>query len=71
MTPSRVTVVVNGQPHELPAGATVADAVAQVAVDARRVAVARNAEVIPRSAWPTTTLREGDRLEVLTAIQGG
>jgi sulfur carrier protein len=35
------------------------------------IAVARNGEVVPRSAWPSTTLDAGDHLEVLGASQGG
>jgi sulfur carrier protein len=38
---------------------------------ARGVAVAVNGEVVPRSAWETTGLHPGDRVEVLTAAQGG
>jgi sulfur carrier protein len=33
--------------------------------------VARNGEVVPRSAWPTTALDDNDHLEVLGASQGG
>ncbi|TVU65386.1 sulfur carrier protein ThiS [Paenarthrobacter nitroguajacolicus] len=35
------------------------------------VAVARNSEVVPRSQWSTTTLADGDELELVTAVQGG
>lgn len=57
----------------MPAGARVAEVVAALAgaPDARGVAVAVNGEVVPRRSWPTTTLRAGDRVEVLTATQGG
>ena len=37
----------------------------------RGIAVALNGEVVPRSAWDVTDLRPGDRVEVLTAAQGG
>jgi sulfur carrier protein len=33
--------------------------------------VAVNGEVVPRSTWATASLRDGDRVEVLTAAQGG
>jgi len=35
------------------------------------LAVAHNGEVIPRGGWPELVLREGDRVDVLTAVQGG
>jgi sulfur carrier protein len=68
-----VNVTLNGRPAEMPRGATLADAVAAVGHDAsaRGVAVARNGEVARRSEWPTTRLQESDRIEILTAVQGG
>jgi len=64
-------VHVNGEPRELPDGAGLAEAVASVTTARTGVAAALNGEVVRRSAWETTTLRDGDRLEVLTAVQGG
>lgn len=64
-------VIVNGQPRELPDGTTVADAVATVTPAASGVAAALNDEVVRRADWTATPLREADRLEVLTAVQGG
>ncbi len=64
-------LTVNGAPGELPAGTTVAALVEERAADARRVAVARNGEVVPRSAWGRTQLEEGDAVEVLAATAGG
>ncbi|MDL4819922.1 sulfur carrier protein ThiS [Actinomadura opuntiae] len=64
-------ITVNGEPRELPDGASVAQAVASVTTAASGVAAALNDEVVRRSAWEATTLREADRLEVLTAVQGG
>lgn len=64
-------VTVNGDRFTLADGATVADIVARLAQEARRAAVARNGEVVPRSAWPTTRLAAGDAVEVLVAAAGG
>jgi sulfur carrier protein len=66
-------ILVNGEPVELPDGVTVAEVVAKLSGDhqGRGVAVARNGEVVPRASWDTTTVAAGDRLEVLTATQGG
>ncbi|MWA01254.1 sulfur carrier protein ThiS [Actinomadura sp. LD22] len=64
-------IIVNGEPRELPDGASVAQAVAAVTTAASGVAAALNDEVVRRSAWEATPLREADRLEVLTAVQGG
>ena len=66
-------VLLNGAERELADGATV-----QAAVDALElpaaghgVAVAVDAEVVPRTQWQEHTLQDGARVEVLRAIQGG
>ena len=68
-----MNVIVNGEPRQLPAGATVAGVIEllDVAPGARGVAVAVDGEVIARSRWTDTELREGSTVEVLAAIQGG
>ncbi|HEX2162144.1 MAG TPA: sulfur carrier protein ThiS [Thermoleophilaceae bacterium] len=68
-----LTVTLNGEPHELPDGATVADAVEAVGApaDGRGVAAAVGGEVVPRGAWATHPLASDDRVEVLQAVQGG
>jgi sulfur carrier protein len=64
---------VNGAPAPLPSPPTVGALVAVMAgsVGGRGIAVAVNGEVVPRSAWDDTGLEPGDRVEVLTAAQGG
>lgn len=64
-------LTVNGVGRQLPGEVTVAALVAQLTGENRGVAVAVNGEVVPRSGWPARTLRDGDRVEVLTAAQGG
>lgn len=62
---------VNGKQVELEPGATVETVLEQLEVGAAGVAVALNGEVVPRSAWADTMLGPDDRVEVLTAAQGG
>ncbi|SCG34733.1 sulfur carrier protein ThiS [Micromonospora halophytica] len=64
-------LIVNGAGRTVPGGATVADVVRQVTGQQRGLAVAVNGEVVPRTGWPATVLRDGDRVEVLSAAQGG
>ena len=66
-------VLVNGEPTELEAGATVQSALAGLALPGgeRGVAVAVDAEVVPRGEWTARELSDGARVEVLRAIQGG
>ena len=70
---ARVNVVLNGRDAELPEGATVADAVAalEVPAEGRGVAVAVDAEVVPRGRWELHALSDGSQVEVVRAVQGG
>lgn len=65
-------ISVNG--HDVPLrAATVSDFLAQQAVEIgpRGVAVALNGSVVPRSAWSETSLKPGDYIEIVRAMQGG
>jgi thiamine biosynthesis protein ThiS len=65
-------VVVNGEERSVDSAATVRDVVRSLGTDAELgVAVALNGEVVAKSAWEGTTLKEADRVEVLRAIGGG
>jgi sulfur carrier protein len=66
-----VNVIVNGEPREVADGATVASVVEIVTEAPSGVAVALNGEIVRRADWAATTVTEADRLEVLTAVQGG
>jgi sulfur carrier protein len=68
-----VKVLLNGSETELAAGATVQSALDSLALPAagRGVAVAVDAEVVPRAEWPATQLHDGARVEIVRAIQGG
>jgi sulfur carrier protein len=67
-----VIVELNGRPTEVPETATVETVVGTLEVDpGRGVAVAVDAEVVPRSEWGRRRVDDGSRVEVLTAMQGG
>jgi sulfur carrier protein len=63
-------ITVNGEPRELTG--TVDELLDALGVEVRRgMAVAVDAEVVPRGAWATTEVRSGARVEIVTAVQGG
>ncbi|MFE9553463.1 sulfur carrier protein ThiS [Streptomyces sp. NPDC006692] len=66
-----MTISVNGEPRALASGTTLDALVATLTPSRSGVAAAVNEAVVPRSAWPVTMLGDGDRVEVLTAVQGG
>lgn len=67
-----MNVIVNGERRKLEPGTTVGDVVRSIpGLSERGTAVALNGEVVARRAWDEVRVAEGDRLEVLTAVQGG
>ncbi|MCF3183812.1 MULTISPECIES: sulfur carrier protein ThiS [unclassified Streptomyces] len=66
-----MTISVNGEPREVAAGTTLDAVVATLTAAPSGVAAALNETVVPRGQWPLTTVGDGDRVEVLTAVQGG
>ena len=66
-----VTVMVNDETRALPDGATVADLVATLGLGTRRIAVEVNRMVVPRAEYRSTTLRDGDAVEVIHFVGGG
>jgi thiamine biosynthesis protein ThiS len=62
---------INGEQREFPDGLTVAALVAQLGMKPDRVAVELNLEIVPRTQWDTTMLKNGDKLEVVHFVGGG
>lgn len=65
------SIRVNGEPREVPAGTTLAEVVAALSTAPSGIAAAVNEAVVPRGRWADTRLADGDRVEILTAVQGG
>lgn len=69
-----LTLVLNGQTRTfatLSQPSSLDLLIAELALKGDRVAVEHNGEIVPRAAWPQTTLTEGDRLEVVHFVGGG
>lgn len=66
-----MTITVNGEPREVPAGIGIADLLAQLGLQAGRVAVERNHEILPRSDWQTTRVEPNDIYEIVQFVGGG
>ncbi|MFC8365783.1 sulfur carrier protein ThiS [Streptomyces griseorubiginosus] len=66
-----MNISVNGQPRQFAPGTALDTVVRALTAAPSGVAAALNETVVPRTQWPSTPLAEGDRVEVLTAVQGG
>ena len=66
-----MSVTVNGERIGIAPGTTVAALVTRLGARPTGTAVALNGDVVPRSAWTTSKIADGDYIEVLAAVQGG
>ena len=64
-------LLINGDERTIPGAGDVAALVAALGLDPRKVAVERNLEIVPRSLYGVTALRDGDRIEIVHFIGGG
>jgi len=67
------TITVNGEPHDVPDHLTIEALLKHVGRDPAvpGVAVAVGERVVRRADWAETPLTDGDRVEIITAAQGG
>ena len=63
--------MVNGKKLEVTDGAAITALLKELNIDPLRVAVQLNLEIIKRERYDTTTLRAGDKLEIITFMAGG
>jgi thiamine biosynthesis protein ThiS len=61
----------NGEPFELDEPLSVADLLIRLDIDARRVAVEHNLEILRRHLFSDTLVNEGDRVEIVNFVGGG
>jgi thiamine biosynthesis protein ThiS len=64
-------ITLNGDPHELAGPLTVSELLTRLHIDARRVAVELNLVVLKRHTFDTTTIRDGDEVEIVNFVGGG
>jgi thiamine biosynthesis protein ThiS len=65
------SIVVNGEERAAKPGATVAELLRELGLDAGRVAIERNLEILPRPKWFETKVEAGDRYEIVQFVGGG
>ena len=69
--PTLVNLLVNGDPRSVPSDCTVAVLIEALGLQTKRIAIAVNRNVVPRSAFATHRLAADDRVEILEAVGGG
>jgi thiamine biosynthesis protein ThiS len=66
-----MNLYVNGEAVSAPDSVTVAAFLERLGLPQKGVALERNREIVPRSAYATTRLAEGDRIEIVQFVGGG
>jgi thiamine biosynthesis protein ThiS len=67
----KLQITLNGDAHEVANPLTVAELLAQLEIDPRRVAVEHNLIVLKRDRFATTMVRDGDAVEIVNFVGGG
>jgi sulfur carrier protein len=71
MNMSWVTIEFNGNEQQVDESTTILDLLEQSGVEPRYCAVELNMEIVPRSHYASQSVKEGDRIEVVTLVGGG
>ncbi|MBZ5645872.1 MAG: sulfur carrier protein ThiS [Acidobacteriia bacterium] len=64
-------LIINGEERSFGELSSLAALVEQLGMKGDRVAVELNCEIVPRTRWSETPLRDGDRLEIVHFVGGG
>ena len=66
-----IRVSVNGEPRQVRAGSSIAEMLEEIGIDAAKVAVERNLEIVPRSTLGEVVAGDGDSFEIVHFVGGG
>ncbi len=66
-----MNLTINGEARAMTAVPNLAALVTELGLDPRKVAIERNLEIVPRSAYEQTPVADGDRIEIVHFIGGG
>jgi thiamine biosynthesis protein ThiS len=66
-----MTIILNGDKHELGAPVSVSELLRQLEIDGRRVAVELNLAVVKKAAYDSSVIKDGDEVEIVNFVGGG
>lgn len=66
-----MTIKLNGDPHDIPGPLSISALLAQLEIDARRVAVELNMNVVKKTAYDSSVVADGDEVEIVNFVGGG
>jgi thiamine biosynthesis protein ThiS len=68
---SQQSIIINGEPREIPGPLTIAELLRHLSVSTPHVAVERNRSIVAKQDFDRIRLEPGDRLEIVTLVGGG
>jgi len=66
-----LSVRINGEERRVASGTSIAALIAELGLDAKRVAIERNLDIVPRSTFGQVEVEDGDRFEIVHFVGGG
>ena len=66
-----VTITVNGERREFESALHLTQLIERLGLTGKRIAIERNGEIVPRSAFAAHSIADGDKLEIVVAVGGG
>ena len=66
-----MNIILNGEPKEIPESLALDALITELGLKSERLAIEVNRRIIRRADWPSTTLSEGDKVEIVHFVGGG
>jgi len=66
-----ISITINGEARDIPHAMSVAELLSTFQLEAKKIAVERNLEIVPRSAYQAVSVEDGDKLEIVRFVGGG
>lgn len=66
-----MNIILNGKPLQVDGVSTIAELIAHLGYEDKRIAVEQNGDIVPKSTHGNAPLAEGDHLEIVVAVGGG
>lgn len=64
-------ITINGEKKEFQSIATVSELLSEIGIDARKIAVERNMQIVKRGTYDETQVNDGDEFEIINFVGGG
>ena len=66
-----MNIKINGEEHFIEENKTISEILDQLSLKPESIAIAINYQVLPKTAYTSRLVKEGDKLEIIHAVQGG